>query len=376
MMDFQGFVSLLRLFDACVSSSLFPLPSYRYTKLMKPHTRTGWIVVLLLLAPYWAAAQDTAPGAFARAGFGARGIAMGNALAADLSGDASPYYNPALAAYHTGQHLSASAAFLSMDRELQFLQFATPIEPSAGLAVGLIHAGVNDIDGRDASGYHTETLSTDEFALSMAFGNRFGERLAAGTALKLYHTDLLDTVPPPLTLGLDAGVTYAVTPMLHVGFVVSDLLARYSWDTSSAFEDGRSTTDRFPVRLRLGGMYRLLADRLHLTAEYESRFTERQQRVRVPSTAGTSVQNAFETQTLTLHSSRLRIGASYRFVDTFTARAGLNRIGTDGVSSLQPSAGFDVKQPIGNLDVRAAYAVAFEPYVRDDMHLLSLHIFL
>jgi len=42
-----------------------------YTELMKPHTRTAWIVVLLLLAPHGVAAQDTAPGAFARAGFGA-----------------------------------------------------------------------------------------------------------------------------------------------------------------------------------------------------------------------------------------------------------------------------------------------------------------
>jgi hypothetical protein len=35
-----------------------------------------------------------------------------------------------------------------------------------------------------------------------------------------------------------------------------------------------------------------------------------------------------------------------------------------------------VEQPLGNLDVRAAYAVVLEPYVRDGMHLLSLQIFL
>lgn len=334
------------------------------------------IGLLLGLGVGSVAAQDVAPGAFARNGFDARGIAMGNALLADLSGNASPYYNPALAPYHSGQNLSASVAFLSMDRELQFLQFATPIRPSAGLAVGLIHAGVSNIDGRDASGYHTETLSTDEFALFLAFGNRFDERLSAGAALKLYRSDLLDTVESPITLGVDAGVTYEVSPALHVGLVVNDLLARYAWDTSSAFEGGRSTTDRFPVRIRVGGMYRLLNDRLHLTAEYESRFTERQQRLRVPTMAGASVSTAFETERLVLHGSRFRLGASYRFVDVFTVRGGLNRIGAGDVEGLRPSAGFGVEQPLGNLNVRAAYAVVLEPYVRDGMHLLSLQIFL
>lgn len=336
----------------------------------------GWMVVLLLLGIAPAAAQDVAPGSFARAGFSARGIAMGNALIADLSGDASPYYNPALAPYHTGQNLSASAAFMSMDRELQFLQFATPIRPSAGIAVGLIHAGVNDIDGRDASGYHTQTLSTDEFALSLAFGNRFGDRLSVGTALKLYRADVLDVVQPTLTLGIDAGVTYALSRTLHVGLVVNDLLARYSWDTSQALEGGRSSTDRFPVRIRVGGMARLLDDRLHLAAEYESRLTARQQRIRVPTTAGASVSTTFETESLLLHGSRFRLGGSYRFVEVLTVRAGLNRIGTGDLEGLSPSAGFGVEQPLGNLNVRASYAVVLEPYVRDGMHLLSLQVFL
>lgn len=347
--------------------------------MMTPMNRIIPAVAILLsvwLGGGGAAAQDVAPGSFARNGFSARGIAMGNALVADLSGDASPYYNPALAPYQTGQSLSASAAFLSMDRELQFLQFATPIRPSAGIAVGLIHAGVNDIDGRDASGYHTQTLSTDEFALFLAFGNRFGDRLSAGTALKLYRADVLDVVEPTLTLGVDAGITYAVSPALHVGLVVGDLLARYSWDTSQALEGGRSTTDRFPVRIRIGGMVRLLDDRFHLTAEYESRFTTRQQRIRVPTTAGPSVSTAFETESLLLHGSRLRVGGAYRFVEVFTVRGGLNRIGAGDLEGLRPSAGFGVEQPLGNLDVRASYAVVLEPYVRDGMHLLSLQIFL
>jgi len=77
-----------------------------------------------------------------------------------------------------------------------------------------------------------------------------------------------------------------------------------------------------------------------------------------------------------LHGGRLRMGASYRFVEVFTVRAGLNRIGAGDLEGLSPSAGFGVEQSLGNLDVRAAYAVVLEPYVRDGMHLLSLQVFL
>lgn len=343
---------------------------------MKRFVLVGWMSVWLWLGGAGVAAQDVAPGAFARIGFSARGLATGNALVAERAGDVSPYYNPALAPFSTGQNLSASAAFLTMDRELQFLQFATPIRPSAGVAVGLIHAGVNDIDGRDASGYHTRDYSTDEFALFLAFGNRFGDRIAAGASLKLYRADLLDTLEPPLTLGIDVGVTYAVSESLQLGLVVGDLLAKYSWDTSQAFQGGRSTTAHFPVRVRIGGLYRLLDDRLHLAAEYESRFTPRERRIRVPSTAGASVGSTFETERLLLHGSRMRLGASYQLVDVFTVRAGLNGIGTDDVAGLRPSVGFEVAQPLGNLNVRAAYAVVLEPYVRDGMHLVTLRFFL
>lgn len=335
------------------------------------------LIGLLAVGARTAQAQEAAAGAFARRGFDARGIAMGNALAADLSGDVSPYYNPALAPFVTGQHLSASAAFMSMDRELQFLQFATPIEPSAGAALGLIHAAVSNIDGRDENGFHTQDYSTDEFALFLAFGNEFGKRISVGAALKLYQADYLDVVDPVLTLGIDLGAVLRVTEPFQLSLVVSDLLANYSWNTSEAFGNaGKRTTDRFPVRIRLGGAYQLLDGRARVVAEYESRFTPLEHRVRVPATSGGVPLETTQTESVLVHGSRIRIGGEYQLVDALTVRAGLNRIGVDDVEGLQPSAGFGVKHAVGNLDVRAAYAVVLEPYVRDSMHLLTLQIFL
>ncbi|MDX1740121.1 MAG: hypothetical protein R3178_02470, partial [Rhodothermales bacterium] len=197
-------------------------------------------------------------GSFTRIGFGARGIGVGNALAADRSGNTSAFYNPALAPFARGQHLEVATAFMRFDRQLQHLQFGTPLE-RAGIAAGLIHAGVSSIDGRDLNGFHTDDLSTDEFAFFLGFGLRLSERVSAGNNLQLVRSDLLDGLSPATTIGLDLGVTAAVTDALSLGVVFDDLLAKYDWDTSGVLgTGGGSTTDRFPVRIRLGAAYELL----------------------------------------------------------------------------------------------------------------------
>jgi hypothetical protein len=71
----------------------------------------------LLLASVPAGAQiGGEPGAFSRLGFGARGMAMGNAMAAVTGGDVVAYYNPALLPSVDYRHASASFGILSLDR--------------------------------------------------------------------------------------------------------------------------------------------------------------------------------------------------------------------------------------------------------------------
>jgi hypothetical protein len=321
------------------------------------------------------AQQRVGAGAFSRMGFDARGVAMGNALVAAPGSDVSPYYNPALLPSATGQRVAGSAALLSFDRQLQSLEFTTPLGPTAGVGLGLIHAGVSDIDGRNADGVHTETLSTDEFALTLAFGNRFAERLAVGVGFTLYQSDVVPETNPVRGFGIDVGVLYRVSSRLRLGGAVTDLLAKYEWDTSSL--NGESRTDRFPVRVLVGGSYTLLDGRLRLQGEVESRFVGRDRRVpgRVVTTTG-GPREETQTDTFLLHTLQGRMGASYRPVDILSLRAGLDRLGVDGTDGLRPSAGFGVRQTVGELDVRLGYAAALEPHVRTVMHLGTLEVFL
>ena len=318
--------------------------------------------------------QDTGAGAFSRLGFGARGIALGNALAADPSADVSPHYNPALLPSASGQRVSASAALLSFDRDLQFLEFTTPLGPTAGIGLSFTHAGVSDIDGRNADGVHTETLSTDEFALSLSFGNRFADWFAVGTALTLYQSDLVPEVDPVRGFGVDLGVSVDATDRLRLAGTVHDLLAEYSWDVSAV--GGSSHTDRFPVRVQLGASYGLLGERLRLLAEVESRYTERDRRVQDLLVTSTGPQQQARTESFLVHDLRGRVGASYQPVDILKVRAGLDRIGVDDASGLRPSAGFGVRQTVGDLDLRIHYTATLEPYVRTVMSTGTVELFL
>ncbi|MFB6247359.1 MAG: transporter [Salinibacter sp.] len=322
-----------------------------------------------------AAAQEVGAGAFSRLGFDARGIAMGNALVATSSADVSPYYNPALLPQVSGQRVSGSAALLAYDRQLQSLEFTTPLGPTAGVGLGLIHGGVGNIDGRDANGVHTETLSTDEFSLSLSFGNRFAKRLAVGASLTLYQSDVVPDADPVRGFGLGLGVAYRVSPRVQVAGAVTDLLAKYEWNTSAV--NGASRTDRFPVRVRVGGSYRLLGGRVRLEGEGEVRFVGRDRQVVdrvVPTTGGPRRET--RTESVLRRGVRGRLGVAYRPVEILSLRAGVDRIGVRGADGLRPSAGFALRQQVGELDLRLSYAAALEPNVRTVMNVGSLELFL
>ena len=335
------------------------------------------LLIGMVLALGAGGAHAQAPGAFARMGFGARGMAMSNALVADGWGHTSPYYNPALAPFTARQNLEATVAFMTLDRELQFLQFAAPLRPRAGIAAGLVHAGVSEIDGRDGSGYHTRDYSTDEFAVFVAFGLRVSERVTVGLGLQGFRTDLFEGVSPTNSIGLDLGLTVRATEALRLGLAVDDLLARYSWDTSDRFGSaGRTTSDRFPARVRAGASYRLLGEQLLVTAEYESRFTSSEVRRRSVELFGSVPREVVTAERLTFHDSRLRVGAEYQPMDAFAVRAGLDRLLAEEVGGARPSAGFMAEQAVGSLVVRGEYAFVLEPYALGTLHLITLRVFL
>ncbi len=336
----------------------------------------GLVLLLLGVGAHLDVARAQHAGAFSRMGFGARGISMGNALAADVSGQASPWYNPAHAPRMTSQTLSASAATLSFDRTLQFLALGAPLQERAGFSVGLIHAAVNDIDGRDNSGFHTGRLSVDEYAGFLAFGLRFSDRLAGGLSFQFFRSDLFEGMTPARSVGLDIGFSYTLAPDWALAIVVDDLLARYSWDSSSISSSGRSVTDNFPRRFRLGVTHKPLGGRLLLAAELESRTTTVEVRTTRTRVFGGNVVETTDATDLTFQETHVRAGAEYAPVEAFALRLGLEQLGADVLGTVRPSAGFRAQQAVGDLRLRAEYAFSWESAASGSIHLLTLTLVL
>ncbi len=336
-------------------------------------TKRSLLFGLLVLFAGPASAQYA--GSYARIGFGARGIAMGGGLVADVFSEASPYYNPALAPRVQRQSLDAGAGFLSLDRDLQYLQFAFPLPPRAGATVGLIRAGVENIDGRDNAGYHTEDLSTQEYVIFTAFGINLSRRVSGGLGLRFYHATLSPDVDPIVTIALSLGLAAQFTDHLAFGFAVDDLLGRYNWDTSDAFgADGKQTNDRFPVRVRFGGAYQIAGGRGTVTAEIETQLQSAERRTeRVTEIDG--VPQVFTTNDrVRLTDTGFHLGGEVWLAQPFGLRLGVDRLGRGDFEAASPAAGFALRQTLGEIAARLDYTAVLEPYGLGVMHFVNVHL--
>lgn len=286
------------------------------------------------------------PGAPMRLGFGSFGIGMGNAMVATRTATNAGYYNPALVAFQESRRAFASVGFLSLDRNLNFLSFSTPVPPSAGLSIGLINAGVSGIDGRNSDGLKTETYSTSENAFLLSFGARINENLGIGVSTKILYYSLYSEMSST-TASFDFGFVYRLSEELTIGAAFQDIGSKYKWDSSKLYGTlGNTTTDFFPVRKRAGIAYTPAEIPLTAASEFEL-------------VAGILMAKA---------------GAELFLTESFALRAGVDQIGVTHELAPRPSGGFSVQASVGSLQSFLSYAVVLEPYAPGALHLLTIGV--
>ncbi len=300
------------------------------------------------------------PGSFSRMGFGARGIGMGNAMAAVKTGNLASYYNPALASFQNGNAFQTSYSFLSLDRSLNFLSFTRKFEfgksktdeskprSTAGVSIGLINAGVSGIDGRDNQGIQTGELSTSENLVFLNLSNRFSEKVAIGIGVKYYYYKLYEDVTTT-GLGFDIGLIYLFNENLTIGLGIADINSKYKWDTTDLYgQEGKNTEERFPLLRRLAFSYFLPEQNLLFSFEFEN------------SNAG---------------SNYLRFGGEGEIYSGLYLRGGVDKLDLSNLDfPVQPSLGFSYLYKLNNLLIGIDYAFVLEPYSSSDKHIVGLNI--
>ena len=311
-------------------------------------------ILFLFLGFAFAATAQTggSAGAFSRIGFGPRGMAMGNTLSSVTSEGIYSYYNPALAARaQTGNQVDLSTAAMSFDRSFNTATGTFRLPPSAGISISLINANVSGIDGRSTDGYNTGSLQTHEYQVASAMGIAISSKFSAGIGLKYYIADFHTELSSASTLGLDIGALYTISKDWQLGLTVRDLLASYSWDSSTLFGDESSgRTDNFPTQYRLGASFSGISDLL------------------ISIDGG---QTVFENQT----ANNLRLGSSYQLHERITIRAGwqINELASPKKSS-HGSAGFSVHLPFDLLAPSIDYVFVQEGNNISYMHSFGLRL--
>jgi hypothetical protein len=313
-------------------------------------------------------------GAYSRMGFGARGMAMGNALTAVTSGDATSYYNPATIPFAEYRSATLSFGILSFDRRLNFLGFTQPLgggetmvndtvrrSPRAGISFGIINSGVSNIDGRDSDGEPTGSLQTSENQAFLGFATQLKNGFAIGVNVKfLYHH--LYTNVNSTTFGIDAGLLYPVNEHLTIGAAAKDFISKYAWNTNTIYgENGTQVDDTFPQLYSIGACYKLpnalgivaldaqFSNQSTFTLKFGSEVSLLKTELREPDTQGFVLQ------------------------PELLVRAGIDRIDVkEKGTGIRPTFGFSLRQSFDNLTPALNYAFVLEPFATSGMHMISL----
>lgn len=297
------------------------------------------------------------PGSFSRAGFGARGMGMGNTMSAVTNGNMVSYYNPALSVFQENSNLQLGYSFLTLDRSLNFLNFTkrfqfrsnkdSVVRSTAGISAGIINAGISNIEERDNQGIKTGDLSTSENQFYISFANQFSRRVSIGIAIKFYYYSLYEEISSN-GVGIDLGALIKLSEQLNLSLMLADVNAKYKWDSSPIYEtEGNSFENQFPIYKKVGLSYNLKEKGIIAAVEWES------------SNGGTNY---------------LRFGAEYNIFEALYLRAGLDRLNLSNTDApVRPSFGFSFFRNIGSFIAAVDYAFVVEPYATGDKHIIGLN---
>jgi hypothetical protein len=321
------------------------------------------LAVLFLTALSTHAQVGSYAGAFARMGFGARGLSMGNALVSDAFGEVSGYYNPSLGVFQKDGLINIGYTFMSFDRKLNFVSFNKQFvlsngKQTAGVTLSWINAGITDIDGRDNDARPLGMLSTYENQFLLGFGFLVSPQVSLGIGFKLYHSKLYEGVTST-NVGFDAGVTYLAAKDLSFGLAVRDIASKYIWETSDVYGslNGRITEDKFPTLADLGASYLLPKNLGIVSLGVGAYFNPKFETV---DTLGVVTKSEADID------FGARLGGEININKYVKFRAGLERIdftADDFTGNLKPGAGVSISKNISDTWILGVdYSFQFEPY--------------
>ena len=157
---------------------------------MKKITKILLILSILTLTLFADDEAGGAGGAYLRMPADARVAALGNAGTMILDDVNMNLGNPASIPSIKTRQFSSSFQFLSLDRSYQTLSFGVSLPPNAGMSVSWIHAGVDDIMGRNYSNDAGLDYTWSQNAFIIGFGLNITPWMSLGLTGKVLSDQL------------------------------------------------------------------------------------------------------------------------------------------------------------------------------------------
>lgn len=312
-------------------------------------------------------------GSFARMGFGARGLGLGNAMVSDIFGDVSGYYNPSLACFQEQGILNFGYTAMTLDRRLNFIGFARKFKipkqekGGAGITLSWVNSGVSDIDGRDNDAKQIGMLSTYENQFYLGTGFLLDENFAFGVGFKLYYAKLYDEVKTT-SIAFDIGALYKIRPDLSIGFAIRDISARYKWETSKIYRElGTTTENKFPVLADIGATYLLPKNFGTVSLEFETFFNPRFE---------TKDTSGVVTKSDRTYNYVFKLGTELKLSEQLKIRAGVDRMdlkADDFLGNIKPGLGVGFYKSFNKeITLGVDYSFQLEPFTHEPIHNIGI----
>lgn len=178
---------------------------------------------------------------------GARAYGMGGTALAITDDPSAIFVNPGMLGIQTEVQLNATLSRLKFDRKYYDFSFVYPYGNLGSFGIGWTQLGVDNIPGRDQSGYITQNFSDLQSAFTLSYAHMIGDVFSLGVSGKFLSHSLAGSVAKGN--GFDIGMALYLGDYITIGGAIKNIGTSVTWNTDSKLEE------TFPTQIGLGAAY-------------------------------------------------------------------------------------------------------------------------
>jgi hypothetical protein len=210
-----------------------------------------------------------------RTGVGARALGMGGAYVAVASDASARFWNPAgLTGIENFNLTSMLSADMAYDRQHNYLALGYNFGNAGWGGISWVDMGINDLETRNTDGDLLGDFSADDHGFLFSYANALND-LMVGVSVKVAYQKIDDF--SKTGVGLDAGVKYALSDNMHLGFMAQDLgtkIGDYKLPINFRFGLAAFVMEGFTFAADINKVQDESKVKLHLGSEYDYEFAE------------------------------------------------------------------------------------------------------